>query len=103
IIAFDVSQHQISLLENIVINTVNGDCTTYKLRGVMYHLDNHFTSRFISRSGCVWYHDGISTGRHMECEGNIGDISDLGICRSRIATCAVYIISHVQENSDLPC
>jgi hypothetical protein len=91
IIAFDLSQHQISLLESIVITTVNGDCTTYKLRGVMYHLDNHFTSRFISESGCVWYHDGILTGRQMVLEGSVCD-TDLATCRSGTATCAVYVI-----------
>ena len=73
IVAFDLSQHQTSLLESVVITTVNGDRTTYKLRGVMYYLDNHFTSRFVSKSGHVWYHDGISTGRQMVPEGNIGD------------------------------
>jgi hypothetical protein len=92
IIAFDLSQHQISLLESIVITTVNGDCTTYKLRGVMYHLDNHFTSRFISESGHVWYHDGISTGRQMVPEGIISSL-ELRTCRSGMATCAVYVIS----------
>ena len=91
IIAFDLSQHQTSLLESMVITTVNGDRTTYKLRGVMYYLDNHFTSRFVSESGCVWYHDGISTGRQMVPEGNIGD-TELGTCRSGTATCAVYVI-----------
>ena len=91
IIAFDLSQHQISLLESIVITTVNGDRMTYKLRGVMYHLDNHFTSRFISESGCVWYHDGISTGRQMVPDGSFGD-TELGTCRSGTATCALYVI-----------
>ncbi|KAF8815887.1 hypothetical protein BYT27DRAFT_7230092 [Phlegmacium glaucopus] len=101
IIAFDVSQHQTNLLESIVITTVNGDHTTYKLRGVMYHLDNHFTARFISESGCVWYHDGISTGWQMVPEGSIANILDLGMCQSRIATCGIYVTSC--ENSDLPC
>ena len=91
VIAFDLSQHQISLLESIVITTVNGDCMTYKLRGVIYHLDDHFTSRFISESGCVWYHDGISTGRQMVPEGNVGD-TELRTCRSGMAICAVYVI-----------
>jgi hypothetical protein len=38
IIAFDMSQHRTSLLESIVIATVHGQNTTYKLRGVMYHM-----------------------------------------------------------------
>ncbi len=91
IIAFDMSQQQISLLESIVITSSNGDCTTYKLRGVIYHLDNHFTSRFITETGCVWYHDGITTGREMAPEGSIGD-TELATCRSGRATCAIYVI-----------
>ncbi|KAF8228674.1 hypothetical protein L208DRAFT_1224334, partial [Tricholoma matsutake] len=50
---------------------VNGHHTTYKLRGVMYYLDAHFTSCIITESGHVWYHDGISTGHQMESEGSI--------------------------------
>jgi hypothetical protein len=96
IIAFDLSCYQTPLLENLIITTVNGHHTSYKLRGVIYHLDDHFTSRIITESGCVWYHDGISTGHQMEDEGNIVNmISDLGTCQSRIATCAVYVIPSV--------
>ena len=57
----------------------------------MYHLDNHFTSRIVSESGHVWYHDGIETGKQMVPEGRIGDI-ELGTCKSGIAVCAVYVI-----------
>ena len=90
IIAFDLSQ--ISLLESIVISTtVNGHHMTYKLRGMMYHLDDHFTLRFILETGCVWYHDGISTGRQMVHEGSLGN-TELGMCQSGMATCAIYVI-----------
>ena len=91
VIAFDLSQNPISLLESIVITTVNGDRMTYKLRGVMYHMDNHFTSRIISESGLVWYHDGILTGRQTVREGKICDI-ELGTCQTGRATCAIYVI-----------
>jgi hypothetical protein len=91
VIAFDMSQYQTSLLESIVITTVNGDCMTYKLRGVLYYQDNHFTSRFISKSGRVWFHDGILTGKQMVPEGSIGD-TELGTCRSGIAICAIYYV-----------
>ncbi|KAF8237008.1 hypothetical protein L208DRAFT_1217976, partial [Tricholoma matsutake] len=70
-IAFDMWQHQTSLLESIVIATVDGQNTTYKVRRVMYHMEDHFTSRFITETGSVWYHDGMSTGHRMEHEGNI--------------------------------
>ena len=91
IIAFDMSQYQISLSESIVITTTNGDRTTYKLKGVMYHHDNHFTSRFISKPGRVWFHDGILTGRQMVQEGSIGS-TELGSSHSRRAIACVYVI-----------
>ena len=91
IIAFDISQYQISLSESIVITTSNGDRATYKLRGVLYHLNNHFVSHFISDTGHMWYHDGISTGQKMVPEGSIADI-ELGSCRSGRAICSLYVI-----------
>ncbi|KAF8238540.1 hypothetical protein L208DRAFT_1490316, partial [Tricholoma matsutake] len=91
-IAFDMSQHQTSLLESIVIATVNRQNMTYKLRGVMYHREDHFTSRFITESGSVWYHNGMSTGHQMEYEGNISDIiHEFGTCRLHITVCAIYV------------
>ena len=90
VIAFDLSQHLISLLESVVITTVNGNRMTYKLRGVMYYLNNHFTSHIISEAGHMWYHDCISTGRQTVPEGSIGD-TELGTCRSGTAICAVYV------------
>ena len=92
IIAFDMTQYETSLSESIVITTSTGDRTTYKLRGVMYYQDNHFTSRFISKSGRVWYHDGLLTGRQMVPEGCVGD-TELGSCRYGTAICSVYVIS----------
>ena len=41
------------------------------LRGTVYHGDNHFTSRFISSNGTIWYHDGITTGRQCIEERNL--------------------------------
>ena len=41
------------------------------LRGTVYHGDNHFTSRFISSNGTIWYHDGITTGRQCVEERNL--------------------------------
>jgi hypothetical protein len=74
-----------------VITTVNGVRKTYRLRGVMYHLNNHFTSRIISDSGRVWYHDGISTGRQMVPDGSVG-VTELGTSRTGTPVCAVYVI-----------
>lgn len=77
IIAFDLSQHRTFLSDKIIVTTTDGQCTMYRLRGVMYHLEDHFTSRFITESGSV-YHDGMSTGQQMENEGNFVDMIDIG-------------------------
>ncbi|KAF8802637.1 hypothetical protein BYT27DRAFT_7112064, partial [Phlegmacium glaucopus] len=76
----------------------------YKMRkGVVYHSQDHFTSRFITETGSIWYHDGLYTGQGMEYEGDVNTI-EFGTCRSCVATCAVYIIpSAISQNSDLPC
>ena len=40
---------------------VNGEEVLLSLRGIIYHGDNHFTSRVFSSEGKVWFHDGITT------------------------------------------
>ena len=37
----------------------------YKLRGIIYYKDQHFTSRFITGTGMIWFHDGMLTGRSL--------------------------------------
>ncbi|KAF8233245.1 hypothetical protein L208DRAFT_1267607, partial [Tricholoma matsutake] len=63
IIAFDMSQHRTLSLQSLVLTTFNGQQTTYKLRGVVYHSQDHFTSCFITETGSVWYHDRLSTAQ----------------------------------------
>ena len=41
----------------------------YDLRGVIYYAADHFTTRVITSSGMVWYHDGLLTGRSLVYEG----------------------------------
>ena len=43
----------------------------YHLRGLIYNAAEHFTARFIARSGMVWYHDGLLTGRSLVYEGMV--------------------------------
>jgi hypothetical protein len=90
ILAFDMSQYRTLLLESLVLTTINGQQTTYKLRGVIYYFQDHFTSCFITETGSVWYHDGLLTGQRMESEGNI-NVTDFTSCRSGVPTCAIYV------------
>ncbi|KAF8220714.1 hypothetical protein L208DRAFT_1071954, partial [Tricholoma matsutake] len=43
----------------------------YHLRGLIYYAAEHFTACFIARSGMVWYHDGLLTGRSLVYEGTV--------------------------------
>ncbi|KAF8235426.1 hypothetical protein L208DRAFT_1257082, partial [Tricholoma matsutake] len=37
----------------------------YNLRGIIYYLADHFTARFITASGMVWYHDRLLMGSSL--------------------------------------
>ena len=48
----------------------------YNLRGIVYYNDQHFTSRFVTGSGMIWFHDGILTGSSLIYESqNIDSIT----------------------------
>jgi len=63
----------------------------YCLRGVIYYGSNHFTSRIISSTGQVWFHDGIVTGRSTEYEGTLEDVV-LTVCRSKQPCVLIYVL-----------
>jgi hypothetical protein len=52
---------------------VNGEEVLLSLRGIIYHGDNHFTSRVFSSKGKVWFHDGITTKNKCIEDGELGD------------------------------
>ncbi|KAJ7120527.1 hypothetical protein C8R43DRAFT_883521 [Mycena crocata] len=49
--------------------TKNEENHRYNLRAIIYHGENHFTSRIIKPSGQIWYHDGILTGGECKPDG----------------------------------
>ncbi|KAF8867601.1 hypothetical protein BD779DRAFT_1464052, partial [Infundibulicybe gibba] len=71
----------------------------YTLRGVIYHGNDHFTARIITREGDIWYHDGMLTGSELIPDGTLASRVDLTTCRSRVAIVAVYaLISTIGMN-----
>ncbi|KAJ7482321.1 hypothetical protein B0H11DRAFT_1723950 [Mycena galericulata] len=67
----------------------------FKLRGVIYHGLNHFTSRIVTTSGVMWFHDGITTGSTTTCHGRVRDFlspADLHFCQGKKAVAAVYAV-----------
>ena len=48
----------------------------YNLRGIVYYNDQHFTSRFVTGTGMIWFHDGMLTGSSLIYESqNIDSIT----------------------------
>lgn len=45
--------------------------SNYRMAGIIYFGDVHFTCRIIDQTGQMWYNDGIQTGRECRFEGNI--------------------------------
>jgi hypothetical protein len=50
-----------------------------RLRGLIYHAatERHFTSIVLEKTGTMWYHDGITTGRSCTRMMNIKEVPDL--------------------------
>ncbi|KAF9455327.1 hypothetical protein BDZ94DRAFT_1371138, partial [Collybia nuda] len=71
---------------------VNGKSTSLYLRGIIYHGDNHFTSRVISREGQIWYHDGMLTKETCIEDGTLQNMSneELKECQDKDLVLAVY-------------
>ncbi|KAJ7872238.1 hypothetical protein B0H13DRAFT_1633942 [Mycena leptocephala] len=53
----DINSDRLSFDRELAIGLLG----KFKLRGIMYGGQNHFTCRFIDRQGEIWFHDGITT------------------------------------------
>ncbi|KAF9459929.1 hypothetical protein BDZ94DRAFT_1170775 [Collybia nuda] len=73
-------------------SVVNRKPNSLYLRGIIYHGDNHFTSRIISRKGQIWYHDGMLTKETCIEDGTLEDMSsgELKECQGKDFILAVY-------------
>ena len=81
-IEFSVQQLQIDQTFSIYIN--NAECI-YKLCGIVYYGDSHFTAHVVYRNGMIWFHDGIATGQSLLYEGTFQNfLHSLNSCRGYI-------------------
>ena len=71
---------------------VNDEYKVLSLRGIIYHGENHFSSRIISSDGTIWYNDGIETGKNSIEDGHLSTISyeDLKFCKGKNLVLVVY-------------
>jgi len=55
------------------------------LQSLVYHGDYHFTCQIIDKSGNIWFHDGMTTGRSTLKEGKFGSANqpNLKECRNK--------------------
>jgi len=60
LIIFDVSSQPLNIAEKFTIDTPEYSLVM-RLCGIIYHAQEHFTSRIICKDGRVYYHDGIET------------------------------------------
>lgn len=76
VIVFDLGVCVPSLSSVLRITCGEDVRASYNLRGIIYYRNHHFTSRFISRTGMIWFHDGMFTGNSLVYEGqNIDSIT----------------------------
>jgi hypothetical protein len=61
----------------------------YHLRGIGYFGGGHFVSRILKSNGCVWYHDGMETGRLTDYHG-LANNFDWRMCQGKKPTIYVY-------------
>ena len=76
----------------MIAETMPG-CPTYSLKGVIYFGSSHYTCRFISSNGVVYFHDGMTLGRHMLTDSENLASMNLTSCRGANAVCAIYMIN----------
>ena len=75
IFAIHISNYTIQISHSIIVDVMNSQ-RTYKLKGLIYYADQHFTSQFVDKNNDVWYHDGIQTGHRCIKQGNLSNLSN---------------------------
>ena len=64
------------------------------LKGLVYHGDYHFTCHVIDKSGNIWFHDGMMTGRSTLKEGKFGSVSQPNLKECRFKQLCLVIYGH---------
>ena len=87
LIIFDLGACVPTLSSVILIPCGETSQVPYNLRGIIYYKDQHFTSRFVTGTGVIWFHNGMFTGSSLIYEGqNIDSIT------TETATIAIYTL-----------
>jgi hypothetical protein len=84
---------------------MNNDITLLHLKGIIYHGENHFTSRIVSKDGKIWFNDGIATGGKSIEEGHLSTMSDKDLkkCKGKNFVLAIMLVTSKKQDSFMPC
>ena len=78
-------------IDHVLTFTMGNDVHVWSLAGVVYYGHSHFTCRFLDKDGCVWYHDGITTGPLCTKDANdVETIEDWSSTRGFRACLVLY-------------
>ena len=86
------------ITSSIEVNSDGENIYSYRLCGVIYFGDFHFTSRIIDRKGNIWYYDGAQETSLQGClEGTLDELdrNNLLFCKGRKAAMVLYIIDKI--------
>ena len=93
IFMFDHSTYKVKPSKAIKF-VVNGKVANFKLRGLIYLGDFHFTARFVTSEGNIWYHDGKDRiAKTCIPDGHIKQIQEddyWQTCRGRSLVMSIY-------------
>lgn len=92
LLVFEYPKLDITTDHQIKLQSDNGESHMLYLRGIVYHGQDHFVSRIITPEGNMWFHDGITTGKHCINDGHL-DVTNsktLRSCQGKILVLAVY-------------
>ncbi|KAJ7037050.1 hypothetical protein C8F04DRAFT_1180775 [Mycena alexandri] len=69
------------------LSRATGPMVRSTLRGIVYGGAGHFTVRYLTADGTVWFHDGIATGRRCIQDGHLDtiDLASLSHARGKLA------------------
>ncbi|EIM79075.1 uncharacterized protein STEHIDRAFT_69944 [Stereum hirsutum FP-91666 SS1] len=66
------------------------DKASYKLAGVIYYGDYHFTARLVDKQRTVWSYDGMQHNGVCIQEAKLKDMSSMATLGNRTAAVAIY-------------
>jgi hypothetical protein len=92
LLVFEYPELDITTDHQIELKNDSGESHILYLRGIVYHGHDHFVSRIITPEGNMWFHDGISTGKHCINDGhlNVTSSEDLRHYQEKKLVLAVY-------------